>query len=608
MVVNDNNPKIWASLIAPNPNDVTYWVDLTADPHGNIIKFYDNNDEQWYNLTSPTSEYATYPYIGPNGNWFIENRDSGVRAQGDIPNATINGKLIANNPVLDKYDIGLGNVENLAPADMPISSATAIALAGKITSSRNIIAGDGLTGGGDLSADRIIGITSATDGITVNADNIQLATVDSLTSTSTTKPLSAAQGKALYDKVEEAIAANEYAQGLINGIALGTVNLLRNTAFTGDYVSKDLSASDPLASADKLYSDPLKYWTSYGTNSVFVEADSTSGFGVNINGTLGQPTPKLVAGETYMMSFKAKGSGSLVVGLGTFTISVSLSSTYSEFVLKFVPTETKVYDFYFNGIASIYEPQLERGTIASKWSYSPVDAHKSEERFQAIKYITSAIVDGSVDVIGGLILCNMLQLGNYKDGVLEKVTSGLSGIYNDDDDPAFWSGGTLEDAIRAVMNPDDTEGANAVITHGGKAILNDAIIRGIIYARGGEFFGKVSTSNGGYRVELDPDGTYKLNVYDSIGRRCVAIGLENNTFGTIRFWGYDGETANVVANAQISTTGIIYNYTADAVTYNFAVQAGLTNKMEITATLPLEADAPVGTLCKDVNNFMKVKV
>ena len=202
----------------------------------------------------------------------------------------------------------------------------------------------------------------------------------------------------------------------------------------------------------------------------------------------------------------------------------------------------------------------------------------------------------------------MLQLGNYKDGILEKVTSGLSGIYNDDDDPAFWAGGTLEDAIRAVMNPDDTEGANAVITHGGKAILNDAIVRGIIYARGGEFFGKVSTSNGGYRVELDPDGTYKLNVYDSIGRRCVAIGLENNTFGTIRFWEYDGETANVVANAQISTAGIIYNYTADAVTYNFAVQAGLTNKMEITATLPLEADAPVGTLCKDVNNFMKVKV
>ena len=67
MVVNENNPKIWASLTAPNPDDVTYWVDLTADPHGNIIKFYDENDEKWYNLTSPTSDYAVYPYIGPNG-------------------------------------------------------------------------------------------------------------------------------------------------------------------------------------------------------------------------------------------------------------------------------------------------------------------------------------------------------------------------------------------------------------------------------------------------------------------------------------------------------------------------------------------------------------
>lgn len=249
MVVNENNPKIWASLIAPNPDDVTYWVDLTADPHGNIIKFYDNNDEEWYNLTSPTSDYAVYPYIGPNGNWFIENRDSGVRAQGEVPNATINGHRIADNPVLTKEDIGLGNVanlapedypvpdavyglidgkvdetrtinghtldadvvitksdiglgnvENVAPADMPISTATATALSGKVDTTRNIVAGSGLIGGGNLTADRTINIVSATDGITVNADNIQLNTNNTLTSTSTTQALSAAQGKVLNDK------------------------------------------------------------------------------------------------------------------------------------------------------------------------------------------------------------------------------------------------------------------------------------------------------------------------------------------------------------------------------------------------------------------------
>ena len=252
MVVNENNPKIWASLTAPNPDDVTYWVDLTADPHGNIIKFYDENDEKWYNLTSPTSDYAVYPYIGPNGNWFIENKDSGISATGEIPNATINGYLIADNPVLTKYDIGLGNVENLAPedmpvpdavytlvngkvdetrtinghalssdvvitksdiglgsveniapADMPISTATQTALNSKVTTSRTIAAGTGLTGGGDLTADRTINVASATDGILVNTDSIQLNVVDALDSTSATRPLSANQGSLLNTAVSQ---------------------------------------------------------------------------------------------------------------------------------------------------------------------------------------------------------------------------------------------------------------------------------------------------------------------------------------------------------------------------------------------------------------------
>lgn len=260
MVVNENNPKIWASLTAPNPDDVTYWVDLTADPHGNIIKFYDENDEKWYNLTSPTSDYAVYPYIGPNGNWFIENKDSGVSASGEIPDATINGYHISENPVLTKEDIGLGNVanlapedypvpdavyglidgkvdktrtingytlgadvvitksdiglgnvENVAPADMPISTATATALSGKADTTRNIVAGSGLVGGGSLAADRTFNVASANDGIIVNVDNIQLNTVDNLSSTSVTQPLSANQGKILNEtKVPTSRTVNGY--------------------------------------------------------------------------------------------------------------------------------------------------------------------------------------------------------------------------------------------------------------------------------------------------------------------------------------------------------------------------------------------------------------
>ena len=48
-------------------------------------------------------------------------------------------------------------------------------------------------------------------------------------------------------------------------------------------------------------------------------------------------------------------------------------------------------------------------------------------------------------------IANMIQLGNYKDGKLQKVTAGVSGIYDDDDDVAFWAGGKLEQAILTVM-------------------------------------------------------------------------------------------------------------------------------------------------------------
>ena len=101
----------------------------------------------------------------------------------------------------------LGSVENIAPADMPISTATATALSGKADAARNIVAGTGLTGGGNLTADRTINIASATDGITVNADNIQLNTNNTLISTSTTQPYLQLRVKVLNDKNVEQDAA-----------------------------------------------------------------------------------------------------------------------------------------------------------------------------------------------------------------------------------------------------------------------------------------------------------------------------------------------------------------------------------------------------------------
>lgn len=42
MEINNNTHNIFSSNIAPNPIDIKYWADLSADPSGSVIKTYKN--------------------------------------------------------------------------------------------------------------------------------------------------------------------------------------------------------------------------------------------------------------------------------------------------------------------------------------------------------------------------------------------------------------------------------------------------------------------------------------------------------------------------------------------------------------------------------------
>ncbi|QQS20454.1 hypothetical protein IPL85_05800 [Candidatus Saccharibacteria bacterium] len=63
---------------------------------------------------------------------------------------------------LDKTAVGLANVDNTSDADKPVSTATQTALNSTVPTTRQIITGTGLTGGGDLSADRTLTVTYGT--------------------------------------------------------------------------------------------------------------------------------------------------------------------------------------------------------------------------------------------------------------------------------------------------------------------------------------------------------------------------------------------------------------------------------------------------------------
>lgn len=43
-MIRRENPNFVASIYAPNPKEVTYWIDLTEGPDGQIIKSYVNNE------------------------------------------------------------------------------------------------------------------------------------------------------------------------------------------------------------------------------------------------------------------------------------------------------------------------------------------------------------------------------------------------------------------------------------------------------------------------------------------------------------------------------------------------------------------------------------
>lgn len=311
----------------------------------------------------------------------------------------------------------------------------------------------------------------------------------------------------LPDEIQAAADLAQKAQDAIDNAAVGSVNLLRNSGFTGDYESETLSSDTQLSADTELYSKQLKYWTGVAT----VSADSAAGSGYSAAiGSLSQSV-SLIKNENYVISFKAKGV-SVAVSCGDFSTTQPLASDYQRYTFKFAFNGAGI--FMLSGTATICDLQLERGTIATDWKPSILDNDKATAGFQSINYIASAIKNGSVDILGGLILANMIQLGNYKNGKLQKVTAGVSGIYNDDDDVAFWAGGTLQQAILTVMRfrndpnyqPTDEEWANManfVATHGGNAFF-----RGYIYALGGYFRGKVEIANG--KILLNEDGSGQL--------------------------------------------------------------------------------------------------
>lgn len=108
MIKNNVYYEWFASITVPNPDQVGYWVDLGADSKGRIIKVYNRDIEKWVVLFDVSKDDYVPPFIGSNGNWWVDNKDTGVKATAESPYIGDNDHWFTYDPINKVYvDTGI---------------------------------------------------------------------------------------------------------------------------------------------------------------------------------------------------------------------------------------------------------------------------------------------------------------------------------------------------------------------------------------------------------------------------------------------------------------------------------------------------------------------
>lgn len=388
-------------------------------------------------------------------------------------------------------------------------------------------------------------------------------------------------------------------------------NLLRNTSFCGDYESIDISEDTEISEDKETFSEKLKYWTMENASVIDTEA-STSGKAVQIGGTLSQQLAQpLLAGKAYVLSFKGRGT-TVQVSIGGETHDVDMTSSFDRYELHITCSDANGVFSMVSTNCVVCEIMLSYGKLAPAWSPSYSDNDKSMAEFQNLKFLTDAITQGSTTIDGGLVMSQQFKVGNYRDKKLIKETGGMSGYYNDDDSPFLWGGGTLEQAIYTIQKYKDNPNyeptaeelnnlAKFVVTHGGRAILTDIILRGIIYAEGG-VMKSVKSPNGNF--EIDEEGNLKAKDVTSVGGSFKNVSISGNIYTPYtvinrknagQYGSYSFDSVSFLYNLDLSLSGFSVQFEF----VNKSDDGGITINYDVVVNLP-EEDKYLGA---EVNLF-----
>lgn len=168
--------RITRSYIAPNPKEFDYWVDLAADPKGNVIKYYAGSSK-WLPLNDDTDN----------------DQSAKIAALESGKVDKVEGKELSSNDFTDAYKTKLDGIA--AQANKYVLPTATAEIIGGVKVGANISYSNGTISLSKANVTSALGYTPPTVDTKVTINN-------TLTSTSTTEALAATQGKALKDLID----------------------------------------------------------------------------------------------------------------------------------------------------------------------------------------------------------------------------------------------------------------------------------------------------------------------------------------------------------------------------------------------------------------------
>lgn len=168
--------RITRSYIAPNPKEFDYWVDLVADSKGNVIKYYAGSSK-WLPINDDTDN----------------DQSAKIAALESGKVDKVEGKELSSNNFTDAYKTKLDGIA--AQANKYVLPTATAEIIGGVKVGANISYSNGTISLSKANVTSALGYTPPTADTKVTINN-------TLTSTSTTEALAAAQGKALKNLID----------------------------------------------------------------------------------------------------------------------------------------------------------------------------------------------------------------------------------------------------------------------------------------------------------------------------------------------------------------------------------------------------------------------